>query len=214
MRASTEVIQSRLDAYRVHPGTYDVEGCWIQVRKASAVIVDPAVVVMKVGSHAQEELRAIVRRKRDELNQTGRTWWGYGGSACNPLKQVQPFSRDNRTSVSVVFLPTRSRPQNRATPAAHWSADGVSWSPVPKGISVTGSKYALVLSDLVEVNDSIDLAHYCVGIGPSEGRLANQYLRFQCDKACVRRARITEDSDIRQVVLYGRLASPWAVLLS
>jgi hypothetical protein len=177
------------------------------------MIEDRAVVLMKVGYHAQEHLHSIVQRKRSELRSTGQTWWGYGGSVCNPQKQVHPFARESGGAVTVVFLPTSSRPGNPSEIARSWSLDKAVWSPMPNGINVTGSKYALVLDQLEEVDESIDLARYIVGIGNSIGKPVTDYLRFQCDKACVRRNDASGVRDDRHVVLRGRLKEPWAVFL-
>lgn len=174
----------------------------------------PIVILMKVGYHAQEEFHSIVVRKQVEVEVTGQAWWGYGGSACHPLNQVQPFARAHSGGVAVVFVPTDSRPGNPSMAAAEWSPDRIAWAPVPEGITVTGSKCALVLSELEEVEDSIDLARYCVGIGSSAGKPATAYLRGQSDKACLVRSSGSDETDVRRVVLRGHLADPWAVFLA
>jgi len=55
--------------------------------------VPSAFVFMKIGNHAGETFKSILRRKNQEYRKTGRIFWGYGGSACHPINQVQPFVR-------------------------------------------------------------------------------------------------------------------------
>ena len=60
-----------------------------------AMILKPGqgLLYMKVGTHAQESLEAIIARKTREIEQAGFALWGYGGSTCHPQTMVQPFVR-------------------------------------------------------------------------------------------------------------------------
>jgi len=40
------------------------------------------VLYMKVGTHAQEPLEEIIKRKTKEIEDAGYAMWGYGGSTC------------------------------------------------------------------------------------------------------------------------------------
>ena len=50
-----------------------------------------AFIFMKVKDYEDETLEEIVKRKQDELDDVGKTFWGYGGTILDPKKQVQPF---------------------------------------------------------------------------------------------------------------------------
>lgn len=144
---------------------------------------------MKVGYHAGEELEDIIERKRAEIGSFGFALWGYGGSACHPATQVQPVGDEAERSgsgVVALFLPTTSRPGSPNLLATEFSPtlDGT-WRPLPDGLTVSGSRHALVLGDLVQEARSIDLSNYRVAVGPSQGRRLSDYLRGRVDKACV-----------------------------
>ena len=59
-------------------------------------IVQPGtgLIFMKVGTHANELLSDILKRKRQEIEDAGFALWGYGGNTCHPLTMVQPFAQD------------------------------------------------------------------------------------------------------------------------
>src|SRR5438552_4137076 len=68
-------------------------------------------IFMKVGNHAGEDWDQILARKKKEFEQTGFIFWGYGGSACHPINQVQPFARlavKEDDGVKLVMQPIRS----------------------------------------------------------------------------------------------------------
>lgn len=172
------------------------------------------VVVMKGGPHAGVEWTGIVEWKIADLRAAGITFWGYGGSICHPTRQVQPFARGANGNVEVAMVPTGSDPGNAPTEAREWSADGFTWGPLPSGVRVTGSKWALVMDELAPCTDSIDLSGYTVAVGAQSGRPATQYLRHRVDKGCFSRAaQPGPPAPPLPVVLRGHLSAPWAVFL-
>lgn len=145
-------------------------------------------IFMKVGNHANETWEQILERKRREYQSAGRIFWGYGGSACHPINQVQPFARlslREGARVELLMEPISSRSDQDSVPATEYSEDGVIWKPIPEGIIVTGSRYALVLDEIRECDLSIPLDQYAVGVGPSRGKLGADYLKGRTDKACL-----------------------------
>ena len=69
------------------------------------------VIIMKYGVHAGESISNIIERKLNELKSTGKFYWGYGGSLCHPISQVQPFLKEaseNNDSVYLLLTPTKS----------------------------------------------------------------------------------------------------------
>jgi hypothetical protein len=169
------------------------------------------VIVMKVGVHLGEPWEAIVARKLAEERAAGVAYWGYGGSVCHPLTQVQPFA-EQISAVAVLMIRTSSDFLGNSTPAVAASVDGRSWEPIPAGVTTSG-RYALVLRSLRETSEEIDLGAYEVAIGPKEGTPLGSYLRGRVDKACARLASMPRGSDRLPVVLRADLVAPYAVVL-
>src|SRR5215212_9692085 len=119
------------------------------------------VLFMKVGTHAKEELADIIARKRAEIENVGFAMWGYGGNTCHPTSMVQPFAdafAAKRQPISLVMHRMNSRHYADQVRADTFSVDGVSWQPIPDGINVLGSKYALVIKSLRETDEVLQLA--------------------------------------------------------
>lgn len=175
------------------------------------------ILILKGGRHAGAEWEEVARTKLHNLRDVGVTYWGYRGNACHPRNQVQPFAQRAPGPVEVVVIRTKGeRPEDASTTRAEqWSADERDWRPLPRGIQVTGSKYALVLDELVACEEAIDLNHYVVGIGESTGTVASHYLSGQVSRGCFTWSDECAGvpADPREVVLRGRLAEPYAVFL-
>lgn len=178
-----------------------------------------ALVFMKVGRHAGETLDEIVERKMKEKADAGQIFWGYGGGNMHPLSKVQPFARSRvKDGGKVVFVmePMTSNHPDSELFASQYSVDGQTWEDVPEGINVRGSRYALVLDEIIPQEMEIDLAEYRVGIGPSEGRPGSEYIRGRVDKGVFSYGgRSNEvDSVVKKIGLVATLREPYAVLLS
>lgn len=179
------------------------------------------VVYMKVGTHAQEELVDIIERKRREIDEVGYAMWGYGGSTCYPSSMVQPFAREfanKGNPIHLVMHRMNSRHYAEKVRAKRFSVDGTKWEPVPSGINVLGSRFALVIKNLREHDDELDLAATRVGVGRNEGRAGDRYVQGQADKACL---IITAPGELAggehkpvKIDLVAELADPYAVFLS
>lgn len=177
------------------------------------------VLFMKVGRHAGEDFEQILARKREEYGRTGRTFWGYGGSTCHPLTQVQPFVRQAVEVGGQVYLVMESMDSKAdpdLAPATEFSEDGILWQPLPKGITVTGSSYAVVLGEIKPEDLEVPLERYSVGFGRSEGRPACDYIQGRVDKACLtlRDPVIAPQKPrIARVEYSAEIIRPYAVLL-
>lgn len=177
------------------------------------LIAGPSV-IMKAGPHAGEDLDAIIARKQRESAATGWCLWGYGGSACHPLTQIQPHAAAAAPApVSVLFIQTSSTPLLPSTSARAYSADARTWTPIPSGHLVSGSKWALILRSLTRTNTEIDLGAYQVAIGPSAGKNLADYLRGRCDKACAVPASAPAAARNALVIATAELTSPHSVFL-
>lgn len=191
----------------------------------SKLISDPfksrSVLFMKVGNHAGESFDAIIARKSRELKAAGRIFWGYGGTACHPLTQVQPFVRlaVKAGEVPVLVMQSINSTMDQDQFAAEeYSEDGVTWKPIPKGVEVIGSRYAMILGEVQAGDFMFDARQFEVGIGPSRGKRAHEYLVGRTDKACLVRAEkeIAESldpEDQKQINFFAELLPPYAVML-
>ena len=177
-----------------------------------------AFVYMKAGHHADEPLEKILERKNREFDAEQRIFWGYGGTLAHPRTQVQPFAKlwaRHGNQVQLLMAVTQSKHYSDSPRATEYSVDGEIWKQIPKGISVTGSKHALVIGPLEPVDFELDISEYEVGIGPKENTNAAQYLRYRIDKGCFRRAPNPQTgSPVIQIIkLQARLLEPYAVLV-
>jgi len=177
-----------------------------------------AFVFMKVGDHAGESFEQILERKRREIEIAGRSFWGYGGATCHPLQQVQPFVRTrlaNGSRVGLLMEAIHSTADPDVHPATEFSADGINWEPIPDGIVVTGSRYALVLEDLSPGDLDFHMDQYEVAVGPSRGTAAADYLRGRVDKGCLvrREGGTVTAGPVRKISFTATLADPFAVML-
>ncbi len=178
-----------------------------------------AFIFMKVGNHAGENFEDILRRKNEEYKKTGKIFWGYGGTACHPISQVQPFVKlyeKENGSVYVLMQEIDSRAVPMIAPAKQYSVDGVNWEPIPEGISVTGSKYALVLDEIKSTDFDIEHEAYEIGAGPSIGKNAVDYMKGHIDKACLVKSTniaANQTNKLKRIKLAAKLVPPYAVLL-
>ena len=175
-------------------------------------------VFMKVGMHAGEPWESILERKREEFRVAGKTFWGYGGATCHPLRQVQPFVKsvlqDSGGQVSLLMEMMDSKADPDIVPATEYSDDGLIWRPIPKGVTVTGSSFAIILGEIQETDLDIPLDEYSVGYGKSRGVLASQYIQRRIDKACLELASARGNASRRVHVTYtAPILEPYAVLL-
>jgi len=180
-----------------------------------------SMIFMKVGDHAGEKWEQILARKRRELETAGKIFWGYGGSACHPLTQVQPFARLSIEAGDVpvlVMQSVRSTMDEERYVAEEYSEDGVTWRRIPDGVRVTGSRYAIILGEVTAGDFLFDPREFEVGIGPSRGKRANEYLVGRTDKGCLVRSDrpslpVQDSSELTKISHFGEMAAPYAVLL-
>ena len=174
---------------------------------------------MKVGNHAGESWEQILHRKRRELKDAGMSFWGYGGAACHPISQVQPFAKlaiEEQGIIRLIMQPIKSNADQDTAEATEYSIDGRNWIKIPNGIHVTGSSYALVLESIEEADLDLPLNALEVGIGPSLGKPAENYLQGRTDKGCLVQsatARAANENSVRKAGFVADLKEPFGVLL-
>ena len=180
-----------------------------------------AFIFMRVGSHAGESFEDILDRKQRELTEAGRIFWGYGGTTLHPIKHVQPFAKlwvQREGLINILMEPIDSRADPDVLPANEYSVDGITWDPIPEGILVTGSRYAIVLDEIRPGGLDLNLGEFEVGIGPSRGRNAAHYVRGRVDKGCfVATQPESEGASVEErpvaIGFQARLIDPYAVML-
>lgn len=176
-----------------------------------------ALLYMKVGAHAREELFQIVARKQREIDDVGYAMWGYGGNTCHPTTMVQPFIRDhlpNQRRILLVMQPMDSKHFAEPLRAKEFSCDGIAWQEVPAPINVLGSRYALCIRTLEEVEEQIALGNTRVAHGTSQGKSGSTYVRGRVDKACLEYSEARGDgSTLVDIRLAAELSDPYAVFL-
>lgn len=179
------------------------------------------ILFMKVGTHAQEELEEIIERKRKEISDVGYAMWGYGGNTCHPTTMVQPFAQEYASVSAEPMLlcmqPMSSSHFAEQLRADEYSVDGLSWQEVPSAINVLGSRYALCIRSLTEVDEQLPLDRTRVAVGNSKGRPGNQYVQGRVDKACLEILDDYGESDPAsapvRIGLAAELVEPYAVFL-
>lgn len=173
-----------------------------------------SILYMKVGTHASEDLSDIIARKRAEIEAEGMAFWGYGGSTCHPLSMVRPFALESAGPIMLVMQPMTSNHFAEPVRAEEYSEDGVRWKPVPSGINCVGSRYALLVDSLDEVDDMVDLSRTRVAIGPSRGRVGANYIQGRVDKACLEfTGEPSGDPKSVEIKLRANMVAPFAVFL-
>jgi hypothetical protein len=179
--------------------------------------VGDSILFMKVGTHANEPLEEIIRRKQLEIEQAGLSMWGYGGSTCHPRTMVQPFAERSAKvgkTIRLVMHPMESHHFADKVRAEQSSADRFSWEPIPPAINVLGSRFALCIANLQEVQWDLPLDDTRVAIGNSTGKRGSDYLQGRVDKACL---EVTETSSgttaASKIELVAELVAPYAVFL-
>ena len=174
-------------------------------------------IFMKVGAHAGETWDMILARKREEFRRANMSFWGYGGPTCHPLTQVQPFVKNivevgGRVNLLMTTMDSKADPD--IVPATEYSEDGVKWKPIPDGIVVTGSRYAVVLGEIQDVDLDVPLDNYAVALGPGRGRVASKYIRGRVDKACLEvGSAIETPTYVTHITHSAEILKPYAVLL-
>ncbi|SEF11786.1 hypothetical protein [Jiangella alba] len=172
------------------------------------------ILYMKVGTHASEELADIIGRKRAEIEAEGMAFWGYGGNTCHPASMVRPFALGSTGPIVLAMQPMTSKHFAEPVRAEEYSEDGIKWRQIPEGINCVGSRYALLVDSLDEVDDVLDLSRTRVAVGPSLGKSGANYIQGRVDKACL---EVTDESTgqpkIVEIKLRANLVAPHAVFL-
>lgn len=172
------------------------------------------IIIMKCGTHATEKIEDILNRKKIEEENNGYIYWGYGGTLCHPINQVQPFCHHNK-KVYLLLTLTTSELNNIPKRANRYSIDKKMWHNINSSINVLGSKYALVIKNLQKCDFEINLSDYEIGIGKSVGKNLSVYLKGRVDKACAIKSNKVQKQEERKIkiTMIAELVSPYSVFV-
>lgn len=178
------------------------------------------ILYMKVGIHAQETLEDIIARKSREIDQAGYAFWGYGGNTCHPITKVQPFVQRVLNAGPIYLCMEKMNSKHFAEPirADLYSENGVDYQPIHPAINVLGSRFALAIKSLQQVEYELPLQRTKVAVGECTGRTGSAYIKGRVDKACL---EITPEfvyppdpeESITKISLVAELCEPYAVFL-
>ena len=179
------------------------------------------ILFMKVGTHADESLEDIIKRKEAEIDAAGFALWGYGGNTCHPLTMVQPFARgavERGHQIHLCMEPMVSNHFAVTERATEFSVDGVNWKEIHPAIKVIGSRYALAIKDLKQQELELPLAQTQVAVGNSKGRRGDRYIQGRVDKACLEVVEppagpADPEGKIVPIGLVAEVVEPYAVIV-
>lgn len=173
---------------------------------------------MKVGLHSGEAFEEILERKRYEYKKAGMIFWGYGGGTCHPTRIIQPFAKmkiEEGENIYIVMEEIKSHHPPTRMVAREYSEDGILWKPMPNGIEVRGSRYAVVLDELHDGDLDLDLSAYRVAVGPSRGKDAGGYIGGHVDKACITKKvegyLPASEPQVKKIGHIAKIKAPYAV---
>lgn len=181
------------------------------------------VILSIIGSHAKEGPEVIIRRKRQDIQDAGQTYWLFkAGPGPARVRGFCAQARDLGQDVYCVLIaPARrtggARPTTCDDEASEYTADdGENWNTLPNKLSPVKGKlpaYALVLGSLdIVVNESVNLLDYTDGIVPEKPIRFNSYRSTACARRGDRRNaphRLKNNS--REVIAVGKLIAPFCV---
>lgn len=171
------------------------------------------IIIMKCGTHASEKIDDIYNRKKQEEADVGYFYWGYGGTLCHPLNQVQPFCK-GKEKVYLLLTPTTSELNNVPQRSSYYSTDKEVWNNINQSINVLGSKYAIVASKLQKCDFEINLNDYEIAIGNSLGKSLGDYLKGRVDKACaIKKTQGNKKEQKIKIVMIAELTYPYSVFV-
>jgi len=173
-----------------------------------------------IGPHANEGVADIFKRKMDDIQCIGKTFWLVASSKVRPLI-VQEMCRANGAGY-VVFVESSGvpRPAITAIAAVESSTDQQTWEPLPVGLGpVTGK---LGLSAKALIFDALELCHgepfdmwaygeLPDGTKPLDTRIGHSTVLALKYDTSVHSKKMK--SRFRQVVACGRLQNPFCVWL-
>jgi len=181
-------------------------------------------IISFIGPHAGETENTIFKRKIEDINYVGKTFWLIKSHQSKP-DIIQRFCRvglSDKFMIYCFFIEPSSiggaNPTKTDMSAKSFSTDGETWQKFPERLGpITGKidkgAYALVFDDLKMVTDTIDLWSYVNFFKPNEPLKIMQGGSTLCALKQENDFKNKIKSRYRKIVAVGRLALPYCVWL-
>ncbi|KYC48205.1 MAG: hypothetical protein APG11_00566 [Candidatus Methanofastidiosum methylothiophilum] len=184
-----------------------------------------AIILTKVGSHDNEDLRDILARKKNE----DPVWWGYNVIKINDnrFENFLREAKDNNMDIHVLMIPIKKENppypkiseiefnilksvlEKRCTKYKEEKHGNAKM--IPENIVVTGSKWALVFNQFKDSNHKMHPSQYEV-YGDKDNKTLKEALKGRFDTSCALLNKNLETKDEPVEVLYEAvLTSPYKV---
>jgi hypothetical protein len=191
-----------------------------------SILQEKLVLISVMGPHAGENEEEIFRRKINDIEKLGKTFWLIKSHQAKP-DLVQKICKEAETDgrkAYCIFIKSSSRggatPTKISDSAKLYSDDKKTWNELPVGLShVTGkidnSAYALIFSELQLDSGTLDLWNYADFRHQSKPIKIVQGGSTLCtvkkEVSCPQGERIK--SRFRGIVAVGKLTEPYGVWL-
>lgn len=168
---------------------------------------------MKAGPHSGNSLDVIIKMKKEEEEKFGIFYWGYSGTLCHPFK-IQKFAMEaikNKTIPKLLFSVTESAYNPPGIKKVYkYSLDARVWKDLPTGVYLWNCDYAIIATNLKEVEAYVDLNEYVV---TEKKKRLGEYLRYRVNKACAKFYGATRFPRLVKVKYVADIVSPFCVFL-
>ena len=198
------------------------------MQNLKAVMMSKYAVISVMGPHAGESEVQIFRRKREDIDRIGRTFWLHKSNKAAPslVQQLCKRAKTEGSDSFCIFIesssPGGSQAAKSATPATRYSEDKIVWHDFPDGLGpVTGNlerggAHALIFDQL----DSADrIAHINLW---DYADFSNQEMplitKIGQSTVCAIKKDTNRNpqrmmSPMRRILAVGRLSEPYCVYL-
>ena len=182
---------------------------------------EPVTVVSVMGPHAGESVEEIFERKACDIKKVGWTLWLIRSYKARPDIVQRMCSKGD--PLYVVFIepstPGGAKPATSAMSVAEYSADRVTWVPVPSALGpvtgkLDGAAHALVMDRLELCREPARLDVWAYGDYAEPGLPLRT--KIGCSTVCAARRDMSSHPlrmkrRFREIIAWGRLHEPPAV---
>lgn len=191
-----------------------------------SILNNEYMIISVIGSHAGENEEEIFRRKINDIDSSGKTFWLIKSWQAKPdmVQEICRHAEDKNKNVYCIFIEASTFggavPTKQASSAQYYSSDNSGWLEIPDNISpVTGkidrSAYALIFDNLKMYDGNIDLWDYADFFNQSNPVKISQGASTLCaTRQDMRDIQNKIKSRFRRIVAIGKLCKPFGVWLA
>lgn len=185
-------------------------------------IKEKYVILSIIGMSAGEKIEGILKRKINDINKMGFTFWVYKSNQASP-KTVQDFCKKAKTGNKKVFCvfiepstPNGARPTKIKLSAKEFSVDNKKWKQLPKELGpVTGAinrkVYALKFNKIEKIDSCINLWNYADYLTKKAIKIRQGNSTLCAIKKNTNRELDKMKTPARRVIAVGCLHKPFCV---